>query len=165
MLARVIRAISPAGRTVASREGFLPAPELIDWLSKNQGQAAEPLPPELAESGVPSAVAVVRLVRQLDRSDALLREAAINRLGGFPSEAASPVVAAFVAGSLQTRLAALELLGGWDAPVAGLDPWRPATLTEARLKELNDWVRKQAKAPPGPASHACDAARSGHSNA
>jgi HEAT repeat protein len=154
-----LRAISPAGRTVASQEGFLAAPELIDWLSKNQGQAAELPAPELAETGVPTAIAVIRLVRQLDRSDALLREAAINRLGGFPGEAATPVVAAFAAGSLQTRLAALELLAGWDAPVAGLDPWRPATLTEARLKELNDWALNRAKAAPGAPTDSAPAAR------
>jgi len=154
-----LRAVTPEGRTVASREGFLPAPELIDWLSKNQGQAAELPPPELAETGAPSAIAMVRLVRQLDRSDALLREAAINRLRGYPSEASSPVVAAFAAGSLQTRLAAIELLGGWDAPVTGLDPWRPATLTEARLKDLNDWASKQARAARGPAADTAPAAR------
>ena len=153
-----LRAISPAGRTVATREGFLSAAELIDWLSKNQGEAAELPPPELTESDVPGAIAVVRLVRQLGRPDALLREAAINRLRGYPSEAGAAVVAAFAEGTLQTRLAALELLGGWNAPVAGLDPWRPATLTESRLNELRAWTRKQASAAPGPASDTATAA-------
>jgi len=43
-------------------------------------------------------------------------------------------VAAFAAGPLQTRLAAIELLGAWNAPVSGVDPWRPETITEARRK-------------------------------
>jgi HEAT repeat protein len=40
---------------------------------------------------------------------------------------------------LQARLAALELLREWKAPVQGLDPWHPETLTAPRLKDLQDW--------------------------
>ncbi|MFI5456338.1 MAG: HEAT repeat domain-containing protein [Isosphaerales bacterium] len=145
-----LRVLTPAGRVLASRDGSLPARELIAWLEQNHEKAAEQPPAELTDSGAPSAVAVIRLVRQLDQSDALLREAAINRLGGYPNEAAAPVVAAFAGGSLQTRLAALELLATWNAPVAELDPWRPATVTEARLKELRDWSTKPVKLAPTP---------------
>ena len=30
----------------------------------------------------------------------------------------------------------------WKAPAADLDPWRPATVTEARLKALREWAAK-----------------------
>ncbi len=154
-----LRLLTPAGKVVASREGFMPSQELIAWLEENRPKAGESPPAELTESGAPAAVAVVRLARQLDQSDALLREAAINRLSAYPEEAAATVVEAFASGSLQARLAILELFSAWKAPAAGLDPWRPATVTEARLRELRDWAAKPiakaavADAPAdGPAS-------------
>jgi HEAT repeat protein len=137
-----LRLMTPVGKVAASRDGFVTAKDLVAWLEENQAKTGESPPVELAESGPPSAIAVVRLARQLDQSDALVREAAINRLSGHPSEAAATVVAAFGSGSLQTRLAALELLQTWKAPAAGLDPWRPATITEARLKALREWAAK-----------------------
>ncbi len=76
-----LRVMTPAGRLVASREGFLSAGELIAWLGKHQAGAADLPLSELADSGAPGAVGVVRLVRQLDQTDALLREAAA--LAGF----------------------------------------------------------------------------------
>jgi HEAT repeat protein/thiol-disulfide isomerase/thioredoxin len=137
-----LRVMTPAGQVVASHDGYLSTAQLKAWLEDQKELAADLPPGELSESGAPSAVAVVRLVRLLDQSDALLREAAINRLGAYPNEAAAPVTEAFATGSLQTRLAALELLGAWHAPVSGLDPWRPATMNEASMKALRDWSAK-----------------------
>ncbi len=139
-------AAAPAGTTADRRAQ---EKSLSDLLENHPRPAIAP-PAELIVSGAPSAVAVVRLVRQLDQSDALIREAAINRLGQFPGEAAAPVVEAFAAGPLQTRLAALELLAGWNAPVAGIDPWRPETVTASRLAALRDWSTKSLK--PGAAT-------------
>ncbi len=152
-----LRLMTPAGKVAASRDGFMSAADLIAWLEEHQAKAAESPPAELAESGAPGAVAVVRLARQLDQSDALLREVAINRLSGYPNEAAATVVETFASGSLQSRLAALELLETWKAPASGLDPWSPATVTEARLKALREWAAKPIAAvadPPagGPSS-------------
>ena len=136
-----LRLLTPAGKVAASRDGFVTANELVAWLEENRQKPANAAG---RAGGIrsPGAIAVVRLVRQLDQSDALLREAAINRLRAIPSEAAATVVEAFASGSLQTRLAALELLQTWKAPAAGLDPWRPATVTEARLKALREWAAK-----------------------
>ena len=119
------RLLTPAGKVAASRDGFVTANDLVAWLEENQAKIGESPPVELAESGPPGAIAVVRLARQLDQSDALVREAAINRLSGHPSEAAATVVEGFASGSLQTRLAALELLQTWKVPAAGLDPGAP----------------------------------------
>jgi HEAT repeat protein/thiol-disulfide isomerase/thioredoxin len=142
-----LRVVTPAGQVMASRDGYLTAAQLNAWLEEKHPMAGELPPAELSESGAPSAVAVVRLVRQLDQSDALLREAAINRLAGYPGEAASAVIEALAAGSLQARLAALELLALWKAPATGLDPWRPETVTKPRLEQLREW----SSTPIGPA--------------
>ena len=140
-----LRMVIPAGQVVASHDGYLTAAQLTLWLDEKKPLAGDLPPAELSESGAPSAVGVVRLVRQLDQSDALLREAAINRLEGYPGEAAGPVTEAFATGSLQTRLAALELLGQWKAPIAAWtmatgDCHRRAAQVSSRL------VRKTARA-------------------
>ena len=137
-----LRLMTPSGKVAASRDGFVAAAELIAWLEENGPKAAMSPPAELAETGAPGAVAVVRLARQLDQSDALVREVAINRLSAYPNEAAATVVESFATGSLQARLAALELLQTWKAPAEGLDPWRPATVTEPKLKALREWAAK-----------------------
>src|SRR5262249_48149209 len=71
-----------------------------------------------------------------------VREAAIRRLLPNPEGGAAPVATAFAEGSLSTRLAALELLAAWQAPVEGLDPRRPQTLTAERLKAVSAWAHK-----------------------
>ena len=139
-----LRLLTPDGRVVASRDGFLPASELLDWLTKHHDAAAVLPVEELTAAGEPDAAAVLRLVGELKQRDPALREAAIRRLLPHPQLAAKPVAEAFAKGSLQSRLSTMELLREWQAPVQGLDPWRAETLTAARLDAVTKW----AAAPP-----------------
>jgi HEAT repeat protein len=141
-----LRVLTPDGRVVASRDGFLPANELLDWLKKHHDAAAVLPPEELTATGPPDETAVGKLVVELKQRDPALREAAIRRLLPHPKLAAKPVAESFAKGSLQSRLSALELLREWRAPVADLDPWRPETFTPPRLDALTKW----AAAPPEP---------------
>lgn len=100
----------------------------------------EPLPPELTSEEPPDLVALVRLAKELQAREPLRREAAIRRMSGHPGQAAGLVIEAFIKGNLQTRLACLELLREWRAPVQDLDPWEPGSLTEARLQQLRVWT-------------------------
>lgn len=134
---------TPGGRVVDSREGFLTGEELIDWLAKNQAEAGGKPDPDLTAAGVPDAEAVARLVAKLT-GEGEQREAVIRRLRPHAPAAATEVVAAFAKGKLAARLAALELLHAWDAPVADIDPWLPETISEDRLKELAAWAAQRA---------------------
>lgn len=134
-----LRLLTPAGKTVAAREGFLPADELIEWLSDHFEAASAALPPELTATGELTALQAVRLARQLGGRDPTVREAAIRKLSGNRAVAAPPVANAFVEGSLSSRLAALDILTAWKAPVEGLDPWQPNTITQERLEALSAW--------------------------
>ena len=96
-------------------------------------------------------MAVLRLVAELKKREPTLREAAIRRLHPHARIAAGSVTEAFVQGTLQTRLAALELLAEWKAPVQDLDPWRPETFTAARLKSLKAWAIDPGATAVGPA--------------
>ena len=94
------------------------------------------------ESAQPDAATVNKLVRQFQDRDPAIREAAIRRLLTYPSIAGAAVVKAFKEGNLSSRLAALELLQQWKAPVEQLDPWHPESLTEERFRRVDAWVNQ-----------------------
>jgi HEAT repeat protein len=137
-----LRMLTPSGRVVASQDGYVQASELLAWLSKNQSKAAVAIPPALTDNRPPDAKAVQQLVAQLTQREPVIREAAIRRLMDHPGLAAVPVARLFAEGGLAARLAAIELLSGWKAPVHDLDPWRPETLTPERLASLQTWAKK-----------------------
>lgn len=140
-----LRILTPLGRTVATHDGYLRGEQLTAWLDKYYQQAAGG-----AEVGAEptDAASVQALVARLTDGDAVVRETATRRLMRHPSVAAVGVVEAFAGGKLAARLAAMELLVEWKAPVQGLDPWEPATITPQRLEELKHWAEARSKAPP-----------------
>lgn len=103
------------------------------------------------ETAAPERETTERWVREFDDRSPVVREAAVRRLLSHPSTASEPVLEAFLKGSLSTRLAALELLRQWGAPVEDLDPWHPETFTPERQAELNAWkMSEAANAAPAP---------------
>lgn len=147
-----LRARTPSGRTVASHNGGIEAAALAAWLAKHYDAAADRPDASLLESGPPDAEALMRLLKQLDQREAALREAAIRRLAAHPDRAKAPVVKAFAEGNLATRLAAVEVLRQWQAPLADLDPWQPDTFTQERLSALKAWGEKAETAQPAEAA-------------
>ena len=142
-----LRIRTPSGRPVAAQDGLLTAEDLVAWLEKHY-EAAQAAPDDvLLKAGKPDAEAVVSLVQQFDDRSAAVREAAIRRLLPYPDVARTAVVKTLHEGRLSARLAALELLGEWKAPLDDLDPWRPETLTAERLVALEKWAHE---APAGP---------------
>ncbi|MGQ0635968.1 MAG: HEAT repeat domain-containing protein [Planctomycetaceae bacterium] len=134
-----LRILTPAGRLVSSQEGFVPADTLTAWL-KDQFEAASVAPPAvLSTEGPPDSADVRALIDEFKNRDPAIREAAVRRLMRHPEQAARRVASAFATGNLAARLTALELLQEWRAPIDGFDPWRPESLTAARLKALSDW--------------------------
>ncbi|WP_417847177.1 HEAT repeat domain-containing protein [Thalassoglobus sp.] len=139
-----LRLLTPDGRVVASLHGVIPAEELASWLSDHYDSAAQTYLGDLTQRGTPSAIAVVRIVREFGKRDAALREAAITRLVPFPEIAAAHVVAKLRDGTLSERLSSLELLSAWKAPVDQIDPWIPESVNESRLAKLNTWLEDQS---------------------
>jgi HEAT repeat protein len=156
-----LRLLTPMGRVVASHDGFLPADELLAWLKRHYTAASAVPEAELIATGPPSAEAVGKLVAFFNDRDPAMREAAVRRLLPYPAAGAGPVAAVLAAGQLQARLAALDLLREWLAPVDGLDPWRPETLAADRLKAIAEWaIHPPVELPAKPlAASALTAAR------
>ena len=147
-----LRVLLPSGQLVAGHDGYLPAEDLVAWLGKHYRAASVPLEDALLAADKPDAAAVRRLVEQFSQRNPAIREAAIRRLLPYPEPARTAVIAAFRQGSLSAKLAALDLLTEWRAPVAGLDPWRPETLTPQATAALEQWAAKpSAEKPSAPA--------------
>jgi HEAT repeat protein/thioredoxin-like negative regulator of GroEL len=134
-----LRIRTAAGEAVDSRDGLLSADELVAWLKKNYEAARPEIDESLLATGEPDAAAVVRLVRQFQQRSPAVREAAIRRLAPYPKKARDEVLRAFEEGNLAARLASLELLAAWHAPVGEIDPWQPATVTKQRIAALRTW--------------------------
>src|SRR5207248_2404733 len=144
----LLRVLSPTGRRVDFKEGAMPAADLIKWLDGAYEGAIAATGEELLGSDAPDAAALVKLIERLADPDAALREAAIKRLVPHPAAAAVAVAQAFAKGNLLTRLACLDLLAEWKAPLADIDPWQPETLTAERIKKIQDWAATAGKAQP-----------------
>lgn len=144
-----LRILTPAGKLVAARNGAMSGEDLVAWLEERFESAASLPSAELTSTGELTNLQVVRLVRELGRSDATIREAAIRRLLASPQVAAPAVTAAFAEGSLATRLSALELLTAWKAPTGGIDPWAPETITPERLQAVTAWAATAENLAPG----------------
>ena len=135
-----LRVLNANGRAVRSHDGYLPAAELIRWLRGQEDEAPDELRqdvtvvPELDDS------TLQQLVRLLAHRDANIREAVSRRLKSNRNLAAAEVAKIFATGKLAARLASLDLLIDWKAPVKGLDPWQPQSITPARLNDLENWA-------------------------
>jgi HEAT repeat protein len=134
-----LRILTPAGRVVAARNGFLNVQDLVAWLNDHFQQAIAVPARELADAGAPDAASVDRLVTQLSNPDAVSREAATRRLIRVPALAATKVAGVFASGNLRQRLAVLELLHAWRAPVDDVDPWNLQSITPDTIAALKKW--------------------------
>ncbi len=135
-----LRVLARDGRSIASKDGGIPAEPLLAWLREQHTAATAAADSLLLATSRPSETVVGELISQFQKRDAALREAAIRRLLPYPDVARAAVVEAFSEGNLTTRLALLELLTQWQAPVADVDPWRPDTVTTERLAALDRWA-------------------------
>ncbi len=120
---------------------------LVAGLQHQHGQASVPPSADLTSTEPPSAEAVASLVQELGNRDPVIREAAIRRLAAHPKESAVAVVEALTRERLAVRLAVMELLVLWKAPVGDMDPWRPETFSDDLLKALSEWAAAPGKQP------------------
>jgi len=141
---------TPDGHSVGSHEGLMSSKQVVQWL-KDQRKAALDKPADvLLEDETPKLIDIIRLVRQFERQRPALRAAAVNRLRPYPAAAANQVLRVLKDGSLSARLAALELLEYWEAPIAGIDPWEPDTVSDDRLARVEQWIEQlNDSEPPG----------------
>ncbi len=133
-----LRLLSTSGRVGASKDGFVAAAEIASWLDENFERLSA-----AGDHGASEASPVDRALTDLSSSDPVARERAIRLLSPEP-QAAERVVEVLAAGNLGARLAAVDLLEQWKAPLTSIDPWEKSTLTAPRIAALRAWAKSLA---------------------
>lgn len=109
---------------------------IVDWPAELDAMAAQK----------PDSATARRLLQHIGTASPAQREAAIRNLLTLGDVAIQPAAGVFADGGLASRLAALELLEAWGAPVAEMDPWEPTTLTADRLAAMQAWSKSATPA-------------------
>ena len=144
-----LRILTSGGRVVAAHNGFLNVQDLVAWLNDHYQQAVAVPAEQLAGNAPATSADVDALVKELTNPDAIVRETTRRSAPDAVSRAAcrpAAVSALLETGNLRQRLAALDLLHAWGAPVEGLDPWDSATFSKERLAGVKTWLNSPAAA-------------------
>lgn len=139
-----MRVMNSAGEVIAEHVGYIEGEALMQFLRDGQEQykakrAALRLVKSLGNGGSLSDKQTEVLLEMLADRSPRQRAAASGLLIAHPQSVAASVITAFEKPRLRSRLAALDVLRRWTAPVDGLDPWQPETITKDRIAELKIW--------------------------
>ena len=125
----------------ASNEGFGGLKKLQAWLAENF-DSANPKTQRLLRDDKPvDSKVIVELIAMLRDRRPANRKLIADRLAKNMELSARPLVDVLSAGNLSQKIAALEILEKWTAPIAGIDPWVPESISAERLSILSDWIR------------------------
>jgi thioredoxin-like negative regulator of GroEL len=133
--------LTSSGERVASFTGYKEPTELAQWLDDNYELASPILPEILASESVPNEDDVTQLITLLATKSKTLRELTIQRLENNRPQTCFAVAQTFLEGRLVQKLAALEILRSWQAPIAAMDPWVPDTFSTDAVAELRAWAK------------------------
>lgn len=141
-----LRILGPLQSVVASREGYLAAAELKQWLADTRTGADPAMHKVLYDTAEPDDAAIEQLIAMLAEPSPLVRAAAIERLAAHPSQSAGPLVQVLKTGRLIQQLSACEALRKWQAPIGTIDPWQLETLRAEQFSSLVEWSRQRMDA-------------------
>ncbi len=135
-----LRLLSSDGIVTVSRDGYAPVSELTQWLDDSYQRTKAQMPgllakdiQELDESDIDTLISLMAI------RDVTARRVVLNRLGEIPQHAAGPAIDLLAGGNLAHQLSALQLLRKWDAPIDGIDPWEPASISDHAVRRLKNW--------------------------
>ncbi len=129
----------------ASNEGFAGLKKLQIWLDENFDSANPQTQRILREDKPVDAKAVMELIALLRDRRPVIRKRTSERLAKNQSQSAGPLVDVLSTGNLSQKIDAIQILEKWSAPVAGIDPWEPDTISSERLAELDAWLKLVAR--------------------
>jgi thioredoxin-like negative regulator of GroEL len=125
----------------ASNEGFAGLKKLQIWLDEHF-ESANPQTLSLLRSVNPvDSKAVLGLISLLRDKRPATRKMTSELLAKNKSQSAGPLVGALSTGNLSQKIGSLEILEKWSAPIAGIDPWEPDTISAEKLAELGVWLQ------------------------
>lgn len=125
----------------ASNEGFGGLKKLQAWLAENFDSANPKTQRLLREDKPIDSKVVVELIAMLRDRRPANRKLIADRLAKNKGLSARPLMDVLSEGNLSQKIAALEILEKWSAPISGMDPWEPDTISAERLTILGDWIQ------------------------
>lgn len=126
---------------LASNEGFGGLKKLQLWLEE-EFDSSNPRTQRMIQEDRPLDAELTRdLINLLKDKKVSNRKLAIDRLSKNRNLAVADVVRVLGQGNLSQKICALEMLTKWEAPTAGIDPWEPDTITENKMKLLDEWLK------------------------
>ena len=135
-----LRLLSSDGIVTVAQDGYAPVPQLMRWLEASYDRTKAQMPALLTkEIAELDADEIDTLLGLMSIRDVTARRVVLNRLSEMPEHAASPAIELLATGKLGEQLAALQLLRDWDAPVEGIDPWEPDSISDDRAAKLRAW--------------------------
>ena len=140
-----IRVIGLDEKVIASREGYSPVKQLQEWLDSKLNEANPKIQRVLYEQGEPTEQDITELIQFLAHRSPNIRAAASDRLIRNRSLVAEDMIQTLKTGRLIQKLAALQVLSAWRAPVQSIDPWTPDSINDASLQSTLDWLKDQEK--------------------
>lgn len=140
-----IRVIGLDEKVIASREGYSPVNQLQEWLDSKLNEANPKIQRVLYEQGEPTKQDITELIQFLAHRSPNIRAAASDRLIRNRSLVAEDMIQTLKTGRLIQKLAALQVLSAWRAPVQSIDPWNPDSINDASLQSTLDWLKDQKK--------------------
>ena len=126
----------------ASNEGFAGIKKLRTWLDENFDSANPQTQRLLRDEKTLDSKFVVELVSLLRDRRLETRRLSSKRLAKNQLLSAGPLIEVLSTGNLSQKIVATEILEKWSAPVAGIDPWEPDTISTGRLKLLDQWLKE-----------------------
>lgn len=143
-----IRVIGLDEKVIASKEGYLPVEQLEAWLEAKWNDANPKIQRVLYEQGAVSKQDLGELIQFLAHRSPSIRTAAMNRLIRNRAKSASEVVQTLQTGKLIQKLAALQVLQAWNAPLGAIDPWDPDSVNSVSSMPILEWLEAYAKGDP-----------------
>lgn len=133
--------IDSDGNVLDVKTGFAELTHWLAWVNENLERAKRQLPTALQSTDAPTRTEVTDLLAHLGERDPTLRQLAMEKLAGFPAQTRAVLVGALKQpGQLERKLAVIDILERWQAPVAGLDPWVAPRFAQESLKPLARWL-------------------------
>ncbi len=130
---------------VASNEGFAGLKKLQTWLDEYFDSANPQTQRILREDKPVDSKAVVELIALLRDRRPVIRKRTSERLAKNQLMSAGPLVDILSTGNLSQKIDAIQILEKWSAPIAGIDPWEPDTISPERLKGIRDWLKDKMR--------------------
>lgn len=147
-----MRVVTNSGEIITQQVGLVQGESLSTWLGQCESVYQEIIRrrkfAKRLSSGVLDDKQIDLLLEMLQDRSASQRSTATELLVRYPQLVAAKVIDVLSAPKMRSRVAALDVLRRWPAPIDGIDPWQIDSVTTERIAALKKWASSISKDDP-----------------